>query len=101
MIQIIENENGVAAKIASETTVAKAMEAAMEALKNPPAELERTITLKGGSAAKLHFVETILVALGIPQDEVGAYLLRSGAERELQRLSQSSSMESVGGKQGE
>lgn len=55
-------------------------------LDNPPDTITRTITLNGASASIFAFVsKTLEMTLGLSEDESAAYLLRMGAEFELNK----------------
>lgn len=60
-----------------------------EAVVNPPNEVSVNVILKGNSAKKFHIVKTILTSSypELDEDEIDAYIIRSGVHRELEKLS--------------
>lgn len=59
-----------------------------KALENMPGEVRVAVTLTGKGAARYHFARTLLL-LSFPdltQEDVDKYLVRAGAEREVERL---------------
>ena len=59
------------------------------AVMNPPSEVSVNIILKGNSAKKFHIVKTILTSSypELDEEEIDAYIVRSGIHRELEKLS--------------
>jgi hypothetical protein len=56
---------------------------------NPPDEVEISVKLTGLSAARYHFARALLMSsFNLSQDEVDAYLVRCGAEREIEKILQ-------------
>ena len=67
--------------------VPQVIEQIEEAAKQTPERIEVTVVLEGMSAAQFHFVAALLkAARGMTDAEIAAYLLRSGCEREMERL---------------
>ena len=60
-----------------------------DAVVNPPDEISVNVILKGNSAKKFHIVKTILTSSypELDEDEIDAYIIRSGIHRELEKLS--------------
>jgi hypothetical protein len=60
-----------------------------DAVMNPPSEVSVNIILKGNSAKKFHIVKTILTSSypELDEEEIDAYIVRSGIHRELEKLS--------------
>ncbi len=57
---------------------------------NPPAEVVVEVKLSGLSAARFHFARQLLMSVfTLSQEDADAYLVRAGAEREIERLLQS------------
>jgi len=59
-----------------------------EKLSNPPEEISVNLVLTGNGAKRYHFVMSILSSIypELNEEEVHKYLLRSGVERELERI---------------
>lgn len=57
-------------------------------LNDAPDEISVNIILKGTSAKKFYFVKTILASSypELSEEEIDKYIIRSGAERELERF---------------
>lgn len=72
-------------KLAKPTEIIKSVE---EKLSNPPQEISVNLVLTGNGAKKYHFVMSILSSIypELNEEEVHKYLLRSGVERELERI---------------
>lgn len=75
-----------------EVPLAKAIQLAKESLENTPSEIDINIKLTGNSAARFHFINTILTALGLPDDESKKFLLQSGIEQQIRALAERSSL---------
>jgi len=60
-----------------------------DAFKNPPDYIEMNIRLQGKSAHRFHFAKTILSSVfkDYSEEEIIAYLVRQGAEKEIEKLS--------------
>ena len=58
-------------------------------LQNAPDEIAVNIIIKGVAAKKLHLVQTILAASypELEEEEIDKFIIRSGVEREMSRLS--------------
>ena len=72
-------------KLAKPTEIIKSVE---EKLSNPPKEISVNLVLTGNGAKRYHFVMSILSSIypELNEEEVHKYLLRSGVERELERI---------------
>jgi hypothetical protein len=60
-----------------------------QALNFPPDYIEMTIKLQGKSAHRFHFAKTLLSSVfkDLSEEEIIAYLVRQGAEKEIEKLS--------------
>jgi hypothetical protein len=68
---------------------ADAVAAVRRAYTSPPAEITRSITLTGETAARYAFAESLLInAQGMDADAAAAFLLSAGAVREVQRFTE-------------
>ncbi len=58
-------------------------------LQDPPEEISVNVIIKGVAAKKFHLVQTILKASypELEDEEVDKFIIRSGVEREMSRLS--------------
>ncbi len=72
-------------KLAKPTEIIKAVE---EKLSNVPDEVSVNLILTGNGAKRYHFVMSILESIypELNEEEIHKYLLRSGVERELERI---------------
>ena len=70
---------------AKPTEIIKSVE---EKLANPPNEVAVNLILTGNGAKRYHFVMSILSSIypELDEEELHKYLLRSGVERELERI---------------
>lgn len=60
-----------------------------ESLQNPPSEVSINVILTGNGAKKFHLVKTLLTSSypELDEDEIDKFIVRSGVEREIARLS--------------
>jgi len=65
------------------------MEKIFTTLQDPPEEISVNVIIKGVAAKKFHLVQTILKASypELEDEEVDKFIIRSGVEREMSRLS--------------
>lgn len=78
-------------KMEDELTLAKPTEiikSVEEKLSNTPDEISVNLILTGNGAKRYHFVMSILASIypELNEEEIHKYLLRSGVERELERI---------------
>lgn len=61
-----------------------------KAVSNPPEELAINLIISGVTAKKFHLIKTIISASmpELDEDDITAYIIRAGVERELDRLSE-------------
>ena len=61
-----------------------------KAVSNPPEELAINLIISGVTAKKFHLIKTIISSSmpELDEDDITAYIIRAGVERELDRLSE-------------